>query len=138
MVRLRLRKVGSKAQQSFRLVAAEQEHPRDGRFLENLGHYNPRTNPSTIVVDEVRVYHWLKNGAQPSESVEKLLKITGTLDRFARFKAGEAVETLTAEANEAAARRNTTSKTTAEAGGGVARLSKKKKAAAAKAAGQGA
>ena len=82
MVRIRLRKVGSKAQQSFRIVAAEREHPRDGRFLENLGNYNPRTHPATIVVDEARVYHWLKNGAQPSESVAQLFKTTGTLERF--------------------------------------------------------
>src|SRR5690349_9869847 len=98
MVRLRLRKVGSKAQQSFRLVAAESEHPRDGRFLENLGSYNPRTQPATIVLDEARVLHWLKVGAQPTESVAKLFKTTGTLERFARFKAGEPVETLVAEA----------------------------------------
>jgi small subunit ribosomal protein S16 len=131
MVRLRLRKVGSKAQQSFRIVAAEREHPRDGRFLENLGHYNPRTDPATIEVDEARVFHWLKNGAQPSESVAKLFKVTGTLERFARFKAGEPLETLTAEAAAAAAKRNT-GRLTAGAGGAV-RPSKKKKAAAEKA-----
>ena len=132
MVRLRLRKVGSKAQQSFRLVAAESEHPRDGRFLENLGTYNPRTAPATIVLDEARVLAWLKNGASPSESVLKLFKVTGTLDRFARLKAGEALETLVAEAAANNAQRNTASKTGANTG--VARLSKKKKAAAAKAA----
>ena len=132
MVRLRLRKVGSKAQQSFRLVAAESEHPRDGRFLENLGTYNPRTAPATIVLDEARVLAWLKNGASPSESVLKLFKVTGTLDRFARLKAGEAVETLVAEAAANNTQRNTASKTGANTG--VARLSKKKKAAAAKAA----
>jgi small subunit ribosomal protein S16 len=132
MVRIRLRKVGSKAQQSFRIVAAEREHPRDGRFLENLGHYNPRTDPATIVVDEARVYHYLKNGAQPSESVSQLFKATGTLDRFARLKAGEALETLTAEAAAAEAKRNTGRKTSGAAAG--KRPSKKKKAAAAKAA----
>ena len=132
MVRLRLRKVGSKAQQSFRLVAAESEHPRDGRFLENLGTYNPRTAPATIVLDEARVLAWLKNGASPSESVLKLFKVTGTLDRFARLKAGEALETLVAEAAANNTQRNTASKTGANTG--VARLSKKKKAAAAKAA----
>lgn len=131
MVRLRLRKVGSKGQQSFRLVAAEREHPRDGRFLEYLGSYNPRTDPATITVDEARVFHWLKNGAQPSESVLKLFKVTGTMDRFARFKAGEAVETLVAEAEAGAAQRHTTRKTSgAEA---TAKLSRKKKAAAQKA-----
>jgi small subunit ribosomal protein S16 len=127
MVRLRLRKVGSKAQQSFRIVAAEREHPRDGRFLENLGFYNPRTQPATIELDETRVYQWLKNGAQPSESVQKLFRVTGTMARYERFKGGEAVETLAAEAAAAATVRNTTSKTTGAAIG--TRLSKKKKAA---------
>jgi small subunit ribosomal protein S16 len=122
--------VGSKAQQSFRLVAAESEHPRDGRFLENLGSYNPRTDPATITVDEPRVYHWLKNGAQPSESVLKLFKATGTLERFARFTAGEPVDALAAEAKAAAAKRNTGTKTSGAAG--RAKLSKKKKAAAEK------
>jgi small subunit ribosomal protein S16 len=130
MVRLRLRKVGSKAQQSFRLVAAEREHPRDGRFLENLGSYNPRTDPATITLDEARIYHWLKNGAQPSESVLQLFKVTGTLDRFARFKAGETAEVLLAEAEAAAAKRNTTRKTSQTTG--TTKLSKKKKAAAQK------
>jgi small subunit ribosomal protein S16 len=127
MVRLRLRKVGSKAQQSFRIVAAEREHPRDGRFLENLGFYNPRTHPATIEMDEARVFHWLKNGAQPSESVLKLFRVTGTLGRYERFKGGEAVEALKAEATAATAQRTTTAKT----GGNEAstRPSKKKKAA---------
>jgi small subunit ribosomal protein S16 len=132
MVRLRLRKVGSKAQQSFRIVAAEREHPRDGRFLENLGYYNPRTEPATIEMDEARIYVWLKNGAQPSESVQKLFRVAGTLARFERFKGGEAVETLTAEAQAAAAKRHTTVKTSGAIAG--KRLSKKKKAAEAKAA----
>jgi small subunit ribosomal protein S16 len=132
MVRLRLRKVGSKAQQSFRLVAAEREHPRDGRFLENLGHYNPRTHPATIELDEARIYHWLRNGAQPSESVLKLFKATGTDARFERLKAGEAEETLLAEAEQASKVRNVTRRTGAEADAAPKRLSKKKRAAAAK------
>ena len=131
MVRLRLRKVGSKGQQSFRIVAAEREHPRDGRFLEAVGTYNPRTHPSTITLDEARAYHWLKNGAQPSESVTKLFKTVGTLDRFARFKAGEAVETLVAEAEAAAAQRSV-SRTTSTAQSTVKRPSKRQKAAAEK------
>ncbi|MGH2522158.1 MAG: 30S ribosomal protein S16, partial [Anaerolineales bacterium] len=128
MVRIRLRKVGSKAQQSFRIVAAEREHPRDGRFLENLGHYNPRTHPSTIEVDEARVYHWLRHGAQPSESVAKLFRTTGTLDRFARLKAGEAEETLVAEAQAAAAQRKPDPRTS-HAASGTGKSSKKQKAA---------
>lgn len=132
MVRLRLRKVGSKAQQSFRLVAAEREHPRDGRFLENLGHYNPRTHPATIELDEARIYHWLRNGAEPSESVLKLFKATGTDQRFERLKAGEAEEALLAEAEQSAKVRNVTRRTGAETEAAPKRLSKKKRAAAAK------
>jgi small subunit ribosomal protein S16 len=111
MVRLRLRKVGSKAQPSFRLVAAEREHPRDGRFLEEVGYYNPRTHPAFITVDEALAFKWLKNGAQPTESVAKLFKVTGTFERFERFKKGEALETLAAEAKEAESKRNTSVKT---------------------------
>ncbi len=131
MVRIRLRKVGSRGQQSFRIVAAEREHPRDGRFLEALGSYNPRTHPATITVDEARVYHWMSVGAQPSESVAKLFKTTGTLDRYTRLKAGETAETLVAEAKEAEAQRNT-SRTTSTAQSLVKRPSKRQKAAAEK------
>jgi small subunit ribosomal protein S16 len=127
MVRIRLRKVGSKNQQSFRIVAAEREHPRDGRFLENLGMYNPRTNPATIELDEARVYHWLKAGAQPSDSVMQLLRSIGALERYTRFKAGEPVETLTTEAAAAATARHTSVRTGDSTI--AARPSKKKKAA---------
>ncbi len=98
MVRIRLRRVGAKKQPSYRVVAADLEHPRDGRFLEILGFYNPRTKPETIELHEDRVYDWIKRGAQPSESVAKLFKTIGLLERFERFKAGEPVETLLAEA----------------------------------------
>ncbi len=133
MVRLRLRKVGSKAQQSFRLVAAESEHPRDGRFLENIGNYNPRTDPATINVDEARVYHWLRVGAQPSESVLKLFRVTGTTARWERLKAGEAEETLLAEAEQSSKVRNVTRRTGAgPTTAAPTKLSKKRRAAAAK------
>lgn len=97
MVRIRLRRVGLKGQASYRIVVADKESPRDGRFLEILGFYNPRTNPSTVSVKEDRVYDWMSKGAQPTESVEQIFKANGLLDRFARFKAGESVETLMAE-----------------------------------------
>jgi small subunit ribosomal protein S16 len=126
MIRIRLRRVGGKAQPTFRLVAAEREHPRDGRFIEELGFYNPRTNPSTIVLDEPRIYHWLKNGAQPSESVTQLLKSAGALDRYARFKGGEAAETLAAEAEAAAKTRNLNPRTRDAAATRKARPAKKK------------
>jgi small subunit ribosomal protein S16 len=96
MVRIRFRRVGLKGQPSYRIVAADKESPRDGRFLEILGFYNPRTDPVTVKED--RVYHWMKNGALPTESVEKVFKFSGVMDRFERFKAGESVEKLLAEA----------------------------------------
>ena len=111
MVRIRLRRVGSKAQPTYRVVAADKESPRDGRFLEILGFYNPRTEPATIHLDEDRVYHWMKNGALPSESVEQIFKSAGVLDRFERFKKGEIVETLLAEAAEAETKRAAPNKT---------------------------
>ncbi len=98
MVRIRLRRVGAKKQPSYRVVAADKESPRDGKFLEVLGFYNPRTEPSTIHFKEDRVYHWLSVGAQPSESVRRLFNQTGLWDRYQRFKAGESLETLLAEA----------------------------------------
>lgn len=111
MVRIRLRRVGLKGQPSYRVVAADKEMPRDGRFLEILGFYNPRTQPSTIHLKEDRVYHWMKNGALPTESVGQIFKTAGVLDRFDRFKKGEAVEALVAEATEAEARRAAPSNT---------------------------
>ena len=111
MVRIRLRRVGAKKQPSYRVVAADREAPRDGRFLEVLGHYNPRTHPETIHLEEDRVYHWLGVGAQPSDSVMKLFKIMGTLERYERFKAGEDIEKLMEEAASFEAARNVNPKT---------------------------
>ena len=105
MVRIRLRRIGLRGQPTYRVVAADKESPRDGRFLEILGVYNPRTNPATIKLQEDRIYHWMKNGALPTESVAQIFKTAGTLDRFERFKKGEAVENLVAEAVEAEAKR---------------------------------
>jgi len=85
---------------------ADIESPRDGRFLEIIGNYIPTTDPFTFEVKEDRVYDWMKQGAKPSESVMKLFKITGTLDRYERFKNGEALETLLAEAQTGVEVRN--------------------------------
>jgi small subunit ribosomal protein S16 len=101
MVRIRLRRVGGKKQPSYRIVAADIEHPRDGRFLEILGFYNPRTQPGTIELVEDRIYDWISKGAQPSESVLKLFRTAGLLERLERYKAGESVEVLVAEARAA-------------------------------------
>ena len=113
MLRIRLRRVGLKKQPSYRMVIAENEWPRDGRFLEIVGRYNPRTNPETVEVNEERMYHWLKNGAQPTESVAQLLTKQGTMGRFERVQKGEALEAVLAEAQTVAetARANTPRRT---------------------------
>ncbi|NLF51013.1 MAG: 30S ribosomal protein S16 [Leptolinea sp.] len=72
MVRIRLRRTGLKGQASYRVVVADKESPRDGRFIEILGSYNPRTEPFTLIIKEDRVYDWMSKGAQPSDSVVQL------------------------------------------------------------------
>ncbi|MDQ3893389.1 MAG: 30S ribosomal protein S16 [Actinomycetota bacterium] len=74
MVRLRLTRIGSKKNPIYRIVAADSRSPRDGKFLEIVGRYNPQTNPSTIELDEAKVREWLGKGAQPTEQVARLLK----------------------------------------------------------------
>ena len=76
-VRLKLTRVGGKKDPIWRVVVADQRSPRDGRFIENVGQYNPQTDPSTINLDEDRVRAWLAKGAQPTDTVRKLLKIKG-------------------------------------------------------------
>jgi small subunit ribosomal protein S16 len=111
MVRIRLARRGLRNQPSYRVVVADKESPRDGKFLEIVGHYNPRTTPFTLDVREDRVFEWMKQGAQPSESVMKLFKIVGLLERYERFKNGEAQEVLTADALKAKEARNISPKT---------------------------
>jgi small subunit ribosomal protein S16 len=74
-VRMRLTRVGSKKNPIYRVVVADSRSPRDGRFIEIVGRYNPQTDPSTIDFDEDRVKDWLSKGAQPSDTVARLLKI---------------------------------------------------------------
>ena len=76
-VRLRLTRVGGHKDPVWRVVVADQRSKRDGRVIETVGHYNPQTNPSTITLDEQRVRDWLARGAQPSQTVRKLLRIHG-------------------------------------------------------------
>lgn len=111
MVRIRLRRTGLKGQPSYRLVVADKESPRDGRFIEIVGYYNPRTHPATIEIKEDRVFDWMSKGAQPTESVAQLFKTTGTDVRFERFKKGESLEALLAEAEQAKAARGAETKT---------------------------
>jgi small subunit ribosomal protein S16 len=76
-VRLRLTRVGGRKDPVWRVVVADQRSKRDGRVIETVGHYNAQTNPSTITIDEDRVRDWLARGAQPSQTVRKLLRIRG-------------------------------------------------------------
>jgi small subunit ribosomal protein S16 len=99
MIKIRLRRVGARKQPSYRVVVADSKTARDGRFVETIGFYNPRTEPETVQIDEGRALYWLNVGAQPTEAVARLLEKQGTMARFARLKAGEPLEVLQAEAD---------------------------------------
>jgi small subunit ribosomal protein S16 len=86
-VRLRLMRMGKKKQPTYRIVAADSRSPRDGRFIEIVGTYDPRREPSAITVDNEKAVDWLKKGAQPSERVQKLLQVSGAWDEFQSSKA---------------------------------------------------
>jgi len=86
-VRLRLTRVGKKKQPSYRIVAADSRSPRDGRFIEIVGTYDPRREPSAVTVDNDKALEWLRKGALPTERVQKLLQISGTWDEFQAAKA---------------------------------------------------
>ncbi len=98
MVRLRFRRVGLKGQPSYRIVVTDQRNQRDGSFIEIIGHHNPRTQPSTDVINEARALYWLSVGAQPTDAVRQLLKRTGTLERYERVRKGESIEAVAADA----------------------------------------
>ncbi|PWH19680.1 MAG: 30S ribosomal protein S16 [Anaerolineae bacterium] len=115
MVKIRLRRVGLKGQPSYRIVVADKEAPRDGRFLEIVGFYNPRTHPATIQIAEDRVYDWMSKGAQPTESTAKLFQSVGLFERFQRYKNGEALDILLKEAAAVQASRNVQPKTSLSA-----------------------
>ncbi|MGO9873386.1 MAG: 30S ribosomal protein S16 [Acidimicrobiia bacterium] len=83
-VKIRLMRVGKKKQPSYRVVVSDARSPRDGRFIEVLGQYAPRAEPSVVSIDADRALHWLRVGAQPTEQVAKLLEITGV---WAAYKA---------------------------------------------------
>lgn len=98
MVRIRLRRVGLKKQPSYRIIVADQRNARNGGFIENIGHHNPRTEPSTDVIDEERALYWLSVGAQPTRAVVTIMRRTGTWERYDRMRKGEPVEALVQEA----------------------------------------
>lgn len=89
-VRLRLTRVGKKKQPTYRIVAADSRSPRDGRYLEIVGTYDPRREPSAITVDNDKAIAWLRKGALPTERVQKILQIAGTWDEFQSTKASKA------------------------------------------------
>ncbi|SRR5258707_8517283 len=86
-VKIRLKRVGKKKAPSYRVVVADARSPRDGRIIENIGWYNPLVEPSAVQIDEAKAISWLKNGAQPTDSVNSLLKRTGILERYEQAKA---------------------------------------------------
>lgn len=86
MLRIRLRRVGAKKKPSYRLVVADVRAPRDGAFVETIGHFDPMTDPETIVIQEERALHWLSQGAKPSDTTARLLGKAGILDKFKPVK----------------------------------------------------
>jgi small subunit ribosomal protein S16 len=98
MVKIRLRRVGAKRQPYFRVVVADTRSPRDGRFIEIIGNYDPRQDPPAFTLKEDRAIYWLQQGAQASDAVARMFDKLGTLDKLARVKAGESVADVLAEA----------------------------------------
>jgi small subunit ribosomal protein S16 len=81
-VRIRLKRMGAKKAPFYRLVVADSRSPRDGRFIEEIGYYNPITEPATINIDEEKALDWLKKGAQPSDTAKSLLRKSGIMQKF--------------------------------------------------------
>jgi len=99
-VRIRLRRIGKKKQPQYRLIVAEAASPRDGRFIESIGRYNPRLDPPLISVDEERALSWLRQGAQPSDTAKSMLVKTGVWEKFSGEPAPAAVAAAEAVAEE--------------------------------------
>jgi len=86
MVKIRLRRVGAKKKPSYRLVVADSRAPRDGAFISIIGHYNPLTDPETIVIKEEQALNWLRQGAQPTATATRLLSKVGIMEKFKASK----------------------------------------------------
>jgi len=86
MVKIRLRRVGAKGQPSYRLVVADSRAPRDGAFIDIIGHYNPLTDPATVVIKEEEALKWLRQGAQPTATAARLLTKAGIMEKFKTVK----------------------------------------------------
>jgi small subunit ribosomal protein S16 len=97
-VKIRLRRTGGKKQPSYRVVVADARSARDGGFIENIGNYNPRTDPPTYVIDEARARYWLSQGAQPTDAVARLLEKLGIIaERKLRYNTPKATAPAAAE-----------------------------------------
>ncbi len=81
-VKIRLRRTGAKKQPHYRLVVADSRFPRDGRFIEEIGYYNPNTDPAEVKIDEEKALKWLRTGAQPSETAKSLMRKAGIMEKF--------------------------------------------------------
>jgi small subunit ribosomal protein S16 len=89
MVKIRLRRTGAKKQPHYRVVVTDSRSPRDGKFIENIGHYNPRTEPPTVEIDAERALYWLSVGAQPSDAVKRMLDKMGIMAQVPAVRKGE-------------------------------------------------
>lgn len=98
MVKIRLKRMGAKKAPFYRVVVADSRFPRDGRFIEQIGYYNPMTDPAEIVIDSEKANSWIANGAQPTETVRRLLKKAGTGTVAAPAAAEAGAEPAAAEA----------------------------------------
>ncbi|WP_138206672.1 30S ribosomal protein S16 [Haloimpatiens lingqiaonensis] len=83
-VKIRLRRMGAKKAPFYRVVVADSRSPRDGRFIDEIGYYNPTTEPTTVKIDEEKALKWVKNGAQPSDTVKKLFNMTGITEKISK------------------------------------------------------
>ncbi len=88
-VKIRMRRMGSKRKPFYRIVVADSRMPRDGRFIEEVGYYNPLTNPDEVKLEEDKIFEWLKKGAQPSDTVRSLLSKAGLMTRYHDAKYGK-------------------------------------------------
>ncbi|MFC2016223.1 30S ribosomal protein S16 [Chloroflexota bacterium] len=86
MVKIRLRRVGAKNRPNYRLVVVDSRAPRDGAFINIIGHYNPLTDPETVVIDEEKALYWLRQGAQPTATAARLLSKLGIIEKFKATK----------------------------------------------------
>jgi len=99
-VKLRLRRMGKKKQPVYKVVAADARAPRDGRFIEAIGLYNPKTDPATVEINEERALYWLNVGAQPTTTVKNILSKEGILLKFDMTKRGKTEEEINAKVEE--------------------------------------